>query len=525
MALRARPSFLLLLLLLVARVVAQQNDVPLQRDFYIDVERNAAKKEARVHSGLKPLIESRADLTNVMGHRVDPRRYYYKTALLIFRDRFLQVRQGDVLLSVDPLIGFEYGRDLGDATAYADTNQFTMNTRGFLVRGDLGPKVSFQTMFHENQGRVPQYLFNRVKETGVLPGQGRVKLKDGNQLDYGWSQANVSYAPTTWLNLQVGHGKHFVGHGYRSVLLSDNASNAPFLKFSLLSRNKRWQYSWWYTKLMPGVTSADRLNAGSSSETLFGWKRAVFHHLSVNLGRVQLGLFEATMFRSVDANGVLPFDPLSVNPVIGVNTAATGFDGDNNSLAGLDVRVKVTDKAYVYGQFATDGPGRYAWQAGARAFDVLRKDLHVQVEYNSATPFMYMGAHAAQAYAHAGQAMANPLGAAYSEVVGIVDVGHKRWWLQGKLNLAAIQRDPADTTNLGSDLGKPDRLAPTEGDAMVRALTYVDASLSYVLNPNTNARIMGGFRRRDLPDQPDGAQSSYWYITLRTNLFNRYYDL
>jgi hypothetical protein len=56
-------------LLMAWTVLAQQNDIPLQRDVYIDVERNAAKLDARVHTGLKPVIESRADLTNVMGHR------------------------------------------------------------------------------------------------------------------------------------------------------------------------------------------------------------------------------------------------------------------------------------------------------------------------------------------------------------------------------------------------------------------------------------------------------------------------
>lgn len=64
-------SLLLFFLLSATAALAQQNDVPLQRDFYIDVERNAAKLDARVHTGLKPVLERRADLTNVMGHRVD----------------------------------------------------------------------------------------------------------------------------------------------------------------------------------------------------------------------------------------------------------------------------------------------------------------------------------------------------------------------------------------------------------------------------------------------------------------------
>ena len=163
----------LLLLLLPCSSSAQQNDVPLQRDFSIDLERNAAKKEARIHSGLKPVIESRADLTNVQGFRKDSTRYYYVFTTKLFRDRLLQVREGDALLSVDPILGQEYGKDRGDATAYSDTNLLYMSTRGFVVRGDIGPKVSFTTMFHENQGRVPQYLFRKTQETGVLPGQGR----------------------------------------------------------------------------------------------------------------------------------------------------------------------------------------------------------------------------------------------------------------------------------------------------------------------------------------------------------------
>lgn len=514
----------LLPLLWAAALSAQQNDVPLQRDFSIDLDRNAARKEARIHSGLKPVIESRADLTNVQGFRKDSTRYYYVLTTKLFRDRLLVVREGDATLSADPIISYEYGADRGDATAYADTNRFFFSTRGFLVRGDLGHKVSFYTMFHENQGRVPQYLFRQVRDTEVLPGQGRVKLQDGNKLDYGWSQGVLSYSPAAWLNMQAGHGKHFVGHGYRSVLLSDNAINSPFLKFSLLSSNKRWQYTWWYTKLMHGVTEKDRLPGGASSENLFHWMRGTFHHLSVNLGRVQLGFFEATLFRSI-TNRVEPMDPLAINPVIGLNTAAKGFDGAANCLVGTDLRLKITDRMYAYGQFATDGPGRYAWQAGARAFDVGLRGLHLQAEYNTATTFMYMGQRRREAYMHAGQPLANPLGTAYGEAVGIVEMNHKRWMLRCQVNVSTWQRDPADSLNLGTDLDKPDIGNPTEGEAITRAMTFIDASLQWLINPNTNARLVGGIMRRDLPGAADAVQSSYWYIGLRTLLFNRYYDL
>ena len=521
-----RASFLFpVFALLCVRSIAQQNDLPLQRDLYIDVDRNAANREARIHTGLKPVIESRANLTNVMGFRKDSAKYYYGITEKIFRDHLFEVKGTDYRFTVDPLFGIEYGFDKGDVTRYPDTSSFVHNTRGFWIKGDIGGKVSFQTMFLENQALVPQYLFAQVAATGVLPGQGRVKIRDGRKLDFGWSQANVSFAPVPWLNVQLGHGKQFVGHGYRSVLLSDNASNAPFLKFSVLSTNKRWQYTTWSTKLVHGILEDDRLPTGESSESIFYWMRGRFHHLSLNLGRAQVGLFESTLFRTIDGNGVRPFDPMELNPLIGVNTAVFGFNSKNKSLVGLDLRVKATDKAYAYGQFAVDGPDRYAWQAGIRAFDVLRKDLHLQVEYNSATPYMYMYTPARLAYMNAGQPMAHPLGNAFDEIVAIVDVGFGRFWFQGKVNLAHFERD-VQGGNTGTNLNVADS-EPGVPDAPIvtRDLTYLDANASYLFNPNTNLRFMIGVWRRDLPGASDGMQSTYIYVALRTTLFNRYYDL
>src|SRR5690606_27017663 len=102
-------------------VRGQQNNVPLQRDFYIDLERNASLLGSRVHSGLKPVIESRADLTNVMGHRVDSGKYYYGFTEKLFRDHLLDVRGDGYRLMLDPLFEQQYGWERGDPTDYADT--------------------------------------------------------------------------------------------------------------------------------------------------------------------------------------------------------------------------------------------------------------------------------------------------------------------------------------------------------------------------------------------------------------------
>src|SRR5690606_31177383 len=111
----------------VLPVVAQQNDVPLDRAIYVGLERDASLREARVFSGLKPVIESRADLTNVMGYKVDSTKYYFMYTQKLFKESLFIVKEGDFHLTVDPLFNFEFGIDEGDATAYADTNRLYMN--------------------------------------------------------------------------------------------------------------------------------------------------------------------------------------------------------------------------------------------------------------------------------------------------------------------------------------------------------------------------------------------------------------
>jgi hypothetical protein len=521
--------FLLLVTTLCVLVPAhaQQNDVPLQRDFYIDVERNASMRSSTVHSGLKPVIESRADLTNVMGFRKDSTKYYWPGMEKVFRDHLIMVREGDFKLDIDPLFGFEIGEHFGESTAYTDTNRLFHNMRGFRVKGDLGSKFSFQTMFHENQALVPEYLFKEVVRTGVLSGQGRVKIVYQRQLDYGWSQANISYSPVEFLNVQFGHGKHFVGHGYRSVLLSDHAINSPYVKLSALTRSKKLQYTTWHTKLMHGVKEADRLPTGNASESLFYWMRARMNHLSLHLGHFDIGLFESTIFQNIGDDGVLPFDPLELNPVIGLNTLVNGFDGPYKSLMGLDLRVKLRDKLYLYGQFATDRPQeeRYAWQAGVRMFDLIRRDIHLQVEYNAAQPFMYQHSPEQLAFMHAGLPLAHPMGAYFSELVAILDLGFGRMIGQAKLNLATYHRDRSESENHGSDLRRPEQPVLSPQGPLVQELTYLDLNLSYLVNPVSNLRVMLGMWRRDLTPGVAAEQTTYVYFTLRTNMFNRYYDI
>lgn len=521
-------SVLLFFMLCTLRALAQQNDVPLDRDVYYDIDRNGACRTSTMHTGLRPIIESRADLENVMGFRPDSMRHYYYITKKLYKEHLIQVRSGDFNVDIDPVFRFEIGRDFNES-AVANDNQArnNFNGRGFWIKSDLGKQVSFQTGFYENQAILPLYLYQYVQANGVVPGQGRVKQFGQRGLDFAWAHGNVSWSPRRWLNTQFGTGRHFVGNGYRSLLLSDNTFPYPYLKFSAITNNGRLQYTTINAKFQYAGDPGDRLPTGQSSESLFFWKRASFKHVSVNLGPAQVALFEATIFRNIDSTGVRPFNTMELNPVIGLNSLVNGFGGDNKQLLGLDLKYRLTDKLFVYGQFALDDPGksRYAWQAGMQWFDVLRRDLHVLLEYNSATPFAYTSGIPRGNYSHYNQSLAHPLGAGFNEAVAIVDYGIKeRFWIRAVGSVAQMTADTTALSTSGGNLFDIRQNVVNDTLSVKRTRNWLDLSFAWRINQMSNASLSVGYIVRDLSISPVQQNSHYLYICFRTGLFNRYYD-
>ena len=523
------PALSALFLSCVSPALAQQNDVPLNRDIYYDIDRNGACRTSTMHTGLRPIIESRADLDNVMGFRPDSSRHYYYVTAKLFREHLIQVKHEGFKVTIDPVFRFELGSDLVE-TAVANANRSTnnFNSRGFWVKCDLGKDVSFQTGFYENQAIPPIYLYQYIQGSGVIPGQGRIKEFLERSFDFSWAHGNVSWSPKRWLNMQFGNGRHFVGNGYRSVLLSDNTFPYPYLKFSAITNNQRFQYTTINARFQSVGDPGDRLPTGESLESLFSWRRASFKHLSVNLGPAQLGLFEATLWQNIDSTGIKPFNGMELNPVPLVNTLVNGFDGANKQLVGLDAKVRFTDKLFAYGQFALDDPAqqRYAWQAGFQWFDVLRRDLHLLVEYNSATPFAYTSNRSRGSYSHFNQPLASPLGAGYDETVAIIDYGiHQKWWFRAQGSLATFRVDTSATTASGSNIFDTRELTGPDSLSVHRTRAWLDLSFAWRFNQNQNTSLSVGVITRDITNAPDAQNSHYLYVCLRTSLFNRYYDL
>ena len=337
--------------------LAQQNDIPLNRDIYYDIDRNGAEKSSTMHTAMRPVIQSRADLHNVMGFRADSTHQYYWITQKLLKEHLINVKDGGFKMTIDPVFQFEVGKEYRENSEFSKNATMQHNGRGFQLAVDLGPTVSFQSSFYENQAVLPGYLYRYAQLQSVVPGQGRIKNFNTRGLDFAWATGNVSWSPRPWLNAQIGQGRHFVGNGYRSVLLSDNASPYPYVKLSALTNNKRFQYTTIFAKLQL-VGEANRLPTGEAGESLFYWKRASFQYLSANLGPLQLGLFEGTLWKNIDTSGVRPFNAMQMNPVIGVNTIVNGFKGlYTGQLAHeLDARQPAVGIAARYRLFGSGAP-------------------------------------------------------------------------------------------------------------------------------------------------------------------------
>lgn len=451
-------------------------------------------------------------------------------------------------LTLDPLFNFEMGKDLADTSG----EKLYKNTRGFLVRGDIGKNVSFEASFYENQSTFTKYIDNYIAGTNnlfpqsanysydVVPGQGRAKKFKKNGYDYAMASGYVSYSPFKALNLQVGHGKHFVGDGYRSLLLSDNAFNYPYARITTTYRNI--QYTNLYTSFM-NLTDGG-VKTPANTERLFQKKVGSFQMLSMNFfKRLQIGLFQGMIWKAADTMNRQHVNFNTFDPVIGVNTAVYGLHDRNNILLGATLKLKITNSISLYGQYMLDDTysktnggdirRKYGYQIGFKYFDLFTiKNLHIQAEYNNVRPYAYAASNPEQSYTHYNQALAHPLGANFYEAVGFINYRLKDFFIEVKMNYAVKGAD-SSSFNFGGNVFKSDNvfsinqggwdnIHTTQG--LKTTIMYQDVHIGYLVNPATNLNIVLGVSNRISKTDKATDTTQFVYLGIRTSLANFYYD-
>jgi len=252
---------LFFLLIVISLLCVAQENIPLNRDIVFTLDKYVNRKDSKVFTALKPYNRAYVDpLVNIDSaltpgcKKAKEHERWIKRKL--FREDLFVVNSDDFHLDVDPLFDFSYGRSLGE------NKSLYTNTRGVQLKGTFGKKIFFITSYYETQARFPDYVTAFATKYEVAPGQGRVKNFKKDAFDFGTPAALVSYSPNKHLNFQFGYDKNFIGDGYRSLLLSDNAYQSPFLKVFL-------NYGWFYYQTI--FTSFQNMNTDSVLNAPYIW--------------------------------------------------------------------------------------------------------------------------------------------------------------------------------------------------------------------------------------------------------------
>ncbi|MEZ4799407.1 MAG: hypothetical protein R2809_06460 [Flavobacteriales bacterium] len=440
---------------------------------------------------MKPINRSVVPDSTLQFLYKDNAKYYYDLGRFLMRDHLLEIKGEDYRFSLDPLGEFTYG--INKVPAFPNYGDYYVNNRGLLLKGEIGKHFSFHSGFYEIQRLPIFYQEGYIDSIGVYPGLGRVKSFKSNGFDHSMSFGRLSYNVNDHLLLEMGNDRLFVGHGYRSLLLTDGTFNYPFLRGVLRLFDGKLEYSSTFAVLQSLV----RLPKGEVPESLFKRKNATFNYLSFKPSKwLELGLFEGVIWRRVSDSTIVKLPWNAYIPMIGLNTGVEGWSSTHNAYSGLNVRISPFKKLSVYGQLLMNGTNsdQFGYQAGIKWLNAGLKNLDVQVEWNQTGDNAYTGNLFLERISHYNQYLGLPRGNGVQELVFILDYQYKRLIASAKYNTM-------------SQNGVSHDLNQFEAEAGIR------------MNMKTNLQLLVGYINRDYQ-----YKSQVFYVTFRTNIHNRYFD-
>jgi hypothetical protein len=521
---------------------SSQINIPLSHEVYSRFDDDMNQVGTNNHTASKPLLYK--EVQRYYDFEKENKKLHYDKSSWFgrkfFNEHLIRLQGEDYWFTLDVAADLQLGKDLDrDLTTYN-------NTRAAVFQGGLGKNLNFHTVLYESQGRFAGYYndYSRsLKPDGgnpaIIPGRGIAKEFGDDAFDYPIATGYLSYSPSKFFNVQFGHGKNFIGDGYRSLLLSDNASPYPYFKLNTTFWKLKYTNTWMSLRDVRPAVTAD----GS-----FRTKYMANHYLSINVSkRLNIGLFENVIWENDNDRG---FDLNYLNPVIFYRAIefSTGSRG-GNAIIGLTGKYKWSDSFNTYAQLLIDefssgditgGEGSYknkiGYQLGFKYFNAFKvPNLIVQGEYNQVRPYTYSHNSITLNYGHNNQSQAHLWGANFREFIGILRYKYKRYYGLGKLIYGERGFDFKDGIAYGGNIftSEDDRPADNSNNLLQgnKATSfYGELELGYIINPATNFKVYATAIYRDFSVNEDVSdvvktQNTVWLnFGVRTDLFNWYYD-
>lgn len=461
-----------------------------------------------------------------------PKGYFLKK---LATNNWIQVNGANSVLAIDPYI------EAGIGKAKNQSDALHQVAAGLVLKGTVNDKISYDLAYVYYNQRFPTYILNSsAQNQGYMVGMGKGHLLQNGAYRFSQVTGHFTYTPVSHFLVTVGYGKNFIGDGYRSLILSDNSSNAPFIRL----QTRFWRIT--YNVLYSQYNNPRYLVNGSVQR-----KYSVLHYLGINTSKkFQLGIFDNVIWYAKDTPANRGFDVQYLNPIMFTRPTEYAIGSPDNSFLGLTAKYKLYKNGYVYGQLALDDlhitetfqhhsqhfGNKYGIQLGLWHKDLFGvQGLSWRTEFNSVRPYTYTHGFdkAGLNYTHANQALADPFGANFNELISIFQYNNNRWY--GSLeNLYTVRGEqPASLPYaIGYDLWAGDltdyRGAPIYGSKTTQGVKnkyfYNQLSVGYLLNPHNRLAIQADvvYRKHKAPDV---AQSDYYFsIGVKTGLYNFYKD-
>lgn len=507
---------------------AQTNTFPLSHKFFDANEINFLKKD--INTSFRPVIFSKKDsLENMF------RKKYYEIHSIKYSNFKYQNENYAFLIS--PLVNLSYSKSKKES--------FSNNSRGLMIKGSIGNKLSFESFFLENQSFFPTFLDSIVRSVPmsgveIVPGQGEARIFKENGYDYSRSEGFFSYKINRNIIIQFGHGKHFIGNGYRSLILSDNSYPYPFLR--LQTSLGIFRYTNLFTEFMD-----IRNNQLSIIKGFDSWSRKYMslHFLECNLTKkLKLGIFESVVYAENHAPGVSSIDLNYLNPIIFYRPVEYSLRSPDNVLLGIDLKFRTNMSQFLYAQFILDEftlseiksnsgywANKYGYQIGYKVlnfFNII--GLNTNFEYNLVRPYTYSHWNSSS-YGHYAQPLAHPLGANFDESVIKIDYTFNRLGFNLKYNYARVGLDDTqnDSISYGSDIFlnyslRSDDYGIQQFNGIKASIKNFKFHISYLIDYKNNLKIGFFISNRSFVYKGYENNETYSGIYIKTDLFNYYYD-
>jgi hypothetical protein len=521
-------------------------NIPFSHSYYSQFDDKMNQVGANNHTGSKPYAY--ADVNKYYNLKEENQKLSKNTqgwfGRKLWNENLVEVQGEDYWFTLNPILDLQFGKSDPSVSNYT-----FINTRGIQFNGGLGKELNFTTTLYESQGRFADY-FNTyavsIKPDGgnpaIIPGIGIAKEFKSDAFDFPMAEANLSYTPSKFINLNLGYGKNFIGDGYRSLLLGDGASPYPFFKLNT---------TFWKIKYTNIYTWLKDVRSEVIEDRTYATKFAASHYLSLNVSnRWNIGLFESVVWSNKNNRG---FDMSFVNPIIFYRTVEfTSSSRSGNALLGLTSKYKLSNQINIYGQFLLDEfslndvkagdkswKNKYGYQLGAKYYNAFSiKNLLLQVEYNNVRPYVYAHSDAITNYGHNNQSLGHQWGGNFREFIAIARYHQGRYFADAKVTFGERGLDfneGVDNSNYGSNIylsynaNRPYDTGVTIGQGNKTTLFFADLQAGYLINPSTNMKLYGSIIYRSFNPKTETAtaikENTTWIsLGLRCDIFNWYFD-